>query len=352
MNNVNIIEWSKEELQVPINRSLTLDKYLDLWKRVRSYYDEHGTLFVLKSTEKEQFGSPERRVLQRLLAIPSSRNHTIPAEIVPCTETSIIVMPWLAPVVFVPWHTLDTLTDVIWQVLQGLEFMHENGIAHFDIHITNLALCTEPSLPTSPFPVQESRCYFIDFGGSKELPPPPRGGHGDTCVPFLPFGGHYDPPEGTDSVNPYAYDIYSTGRTAHHICERATMYAVNIPEDGRVRVPPALWVFCEMLSNKDPGVRPTAPQSIMLLQITWRWNKMTQWLYWFAPYHVADEVNLFGWRYIIWLVYSMKQRKRMQRAVHQTRRGQVPYLYRLIFFTCSALLHSILPLYLRPQNNL
>lgn len=109
--------------------------------------------------------------------------------------------------------------------------MHENGIAHFvslcihnanvcclrsvqDIYETNVVVCCEPPLPTSPFPVQESKCYLIDFGSSKELPPPPRGGHGDICVPFLPTGGHYDPPEGKDSVNPYAYDIYCTGRTA------------------------------------------------------------------------------------------------------------------------------------------
>ncbi|KAI0337436.1 hypothetical protein BDW22DRAFT_944753 [Trametopsis cervina] len=236
--------------------------------------------------------------------------------------------------------------------VQGLEFMHENGIAHFDVHETNMVVCSKPSLATSPFPVQVSRCYLTDFGSSKELPPPPKGSHGDICVPFFPMGGHYDPPEGRDDVNPYAYDIYCTGRTALSMCRVANSYALNFQRKGRVRVPPALWLFCEMLSNKDPRMRPTASQSITLLQIASRWNKMTQWLYWFAPYHVADGVNLFGWRYIIWLVYSMERRKRMQRAMHRTRRVRVPYIYRLIFFTCSALLHSILPLYLRPQPNM
>ncbi|KAI0344444.1 kinase-like protein [Trametopsis cervina] len=327
-----------------------------MWKRIRSYYDEHGTLLVLKSVDNELlesagnalFARMEIRALQCLLAISSSRNHTIPAEIISCSKTTIIVMPWLREVTLLPWHSLDTLTDLIWQVLEGLEFMHENGVAHFDIHLDNLVFCSTPPLPTSPFPVEESKCYLIDFGSSKQLPRPPRGDHGDICFPYLPYGGHYNPPEGRDSVNPYAYDIYSTGRTAQNACEIASFYALNLPVKGRVRVPPALWEFCEMLSNKDPKMRPTASQSIMLLRIAWRWNKATQWLYWFAPYHIADTVNLFGWRYMIWLVYSMKRRKRMQRTVHQTRRGQVPYLYRLIFFTCSALLHSVLPLYLRP----
>ncbi|KAI0345825.1 hypothetical protein BDW22DRAFT_1353433 [Trametopsis cervina] len=348
MSDVHIYEWSEEELQIPIHRRLTLHRYQDLQQRVRSYSDEYGTLLVLKPVDKdnEQSARIELRVLQRLLTTSSSRNHTIPAEIVPCSATSVVVMPWLNEITFLSWHSLDTLTDVIRQVLQGLEFMHENGIAHFDIYETNVVVCCEPSLPTSPFPVQESRCYLIDFGSSKELPPPPRGGHGDICVPFLPTGGHYDPPEGKDSVNPYAYDIYCAGRTAWNACERASLYARRIPSKGRVRVPPALWEFCKMLSDNDPRMRPTASQSIKLLQITWRWNKMTRWLYWFAPYHVADEVNLFGWQYIIWLVYSTKRRKRLQQAVHQTRHAQVPYIYRLIFFTCSALLHSVLPLYL------
>ncbi|KAI0337439.1 hypothetical protein BDW22DRAFT_1364065 [Trametopsis cervina] len=354
MSTINLYKWSEEELQIPKDRRLTFYKYQDLWQRVRSFRDEHGTLLVLKSVDpdNEQFARIELRVLRRLLAISSSRNHTIPVEIVPCNETSIIVMPWLIEVTFLPWHSLDTLMDVIWQVLQGLEFMHENGIAHFDIHTTNLVVCRKPSVPTSPFQVQESRCYLIDFGSSKELPPPPRGSHGNICVPLLPMGGHYVPPEGEDSVNPYAYDIYCTGQTALSMCYKASLYAVHIPRNGRVRVPPALWMFCEILSNNDPRMRPTASQSMTLLQIVSRWNKMTQWLYWFAPYHVADGVNLFGLRYIIWLVYSMKQRTRNRRVVHWMQRVQVPYIYRVIFFTYSTLLHSIVPLYLRPQSNI
>ncbi|KAI0337427.1 hypothetical protein BDW22DRAFT_1364050 [Trametopsis cervina] len=310
-----LYQWSEEELQVPISRH---------WKLHR-----------------------DRIVLRRLLAISSSRNHTIPAEIIPCSETSIIVMPCLREAIVMSWDSLDTLTDVIWQVLQGLEFMHENGIAHFDVHIDNLVVCCKPSLPTSLFPVDESKCYFIDFGSSKELPPPQRGGHGDIYIPFLPYGGHYDPPEGRERVNPYAYDIYSTGQTALYMCKMASLDAQHVECKERFCVPPALREFCRILANEDTRMRPTASQSITLLQIASRWNKMTQWLYWFAPYHVADGVNLFGWRYIIWLVYSMKQRTRNRQMVRRMQRVQVPYIYRLIFFTCSALFHSILPLYLR-----
>ncbi|KAI0344455.1 hypothetical protein BDW22DRAFT_1427165 [Trametopsis cervina] len=295
MSGIQLYQWSEEELQIPVDRHWKLYRdRLDMWQRIRSYFDEHGTLLVLKSVDNELLESAgnvlarmEIHALQCLLAISSSRNHTIPVEIIPCSKTTIIVMPWLHEAAFMPWHSLDTLTDVIGQVLQGVEFMHENGIAHFDIHLDNLVICRTPPLPTSPFPVEESKCYLIDFGSSKQLPPPPRGGHGDICFPYLPFGGHYDPPEGRDSVNPYAYDIYSTGRTAQNVCEMASSYALHFPINGRVRVPPALWVFCKILSNNDPKMRPTASQSIMLLRITWHWNKATQWLYWFAPYHVA-----------------------------------------------------------------
>ncbi|KAI0337435.1 hypothetical protein BDW22DRAFT_1349153 [Trametopsis cervina] len=290
-----LYQWSEEELQIPIGRHWKLHRdRLDLLKRVRTYHDEHGTLLVLKSIDNallKSAGGPlstrmELDILQRLLAISSSRNHTIPAEIITCSKTSIIVMPYLREAIIMSWDSLDTLTDVIWQVLQGLEFMHENGIAHFDVHLDNLVVCCKPSLPTSLFPVEQSKCYFIDFGSSKQLPPPPRGGHGDIYIPFLPYGGHYDPPEGRERVNPYAYDIYSTGQTALYMCKMATFYARR-ERDERFRVPPALREFCRILANDDTRMRPTASRSMMLLRITWRWNKMTQWLYWFAPYHVA-----------------------------------------------------------------
>lgn len=90
----------------------------DYWKRIRSYYDENGTLLVLKSVDNALFAATELRVLQRLLATSSSHNHTIPAEIITCNESSIIVMPSLAEVPLLPWHSLDTLIDVIQQLLQ------------------------------------------------------------------------------------------------------------------------------------------------------------------------------------------------------------------------------------------
>ncbi|KAI0344439.1 hypothetical protein BDW22DRAFT_1047967 [Trametopsis cervina] len=219
-SDLQLYEWSEEELQIPIDRRYKLHRdCLDYWKRIRSYYDENGTLLVLKSVDNALFAATELRVLRLLLAISSSHNHTIPAEIISCNESSIIVMPWLAEVPLLPWHSLDTLIDVIQQLLQGIEFMHKNGIAHFDIHPDNMVVCCEPPLPTSPLPVQESRCYFIDFGSSKQLPPPPRGSHGDICVPYLPFGGHFEPPEGRERVNPYAYDVYCMGQSAQNLCE-------------------------------------------------------------------------------------------------------------------------------------
>ncbi|KAI0339852.1 hypothetical protein BDW22DRAFT_1454365 [Trametopsis cervina] len=321
MSTSELYQWSEEELQVPLVRRFRLHRdRLDYWQRLRSYYDENGTLLVLKSVENALFDR-ELSAMRLLLAISSGHNHTIPAEIVPCDKTSLIITPFLYEIASLSWPSLDTLTDGIQQLLEGLKFMHENGIAHFDIHPDNMMVCRKPSLPTSPLPVQEGKCYFIDFGSSKHLPPPPRGGHGDVCVPYLPFGGHFEPPEGRDRVNPYAYDIYCMGKSAHNLCVMVSYYALNEPELACIRVPPALWEFCSVLSRKDPKIRPPTSQTINLLQIAWRWNKMTQWLYWFGPYHLAckfinlsedrDSVNLFGWRYMLWLTHSTRQRKGM-----------------------------------------
>ena len=61
---------------------------------------------------------------------------------------------------------------------------------------------------------QNAVLYFlIDFGSSRLVPTPP-GTQPPALTDYMERdGGHWPPPEGEGMVDPYAYDVYSTGKT-------------------------------------------------------------------------------------------------------------------------------------------
>ena len=59
--------------------------------------------------------------------------------------------------------------------------------------------------------VPQDSIFFIDFGAARILPGGP--GSGVTISDFTSAPGTYPPPEGTDRLDPYAYDIYALGET-------------------------------------------------------------------------------------------------------------------------------------------
>ena len=103
--------------------------------------------------------------------------------------------------------------------------MHENNIAfivgvalditpysnHFqDIKPDNMVLSGRiSSFRGSPIP--KDSIYFIDFGAARILPGGP--GSGVTISDYGSAPGSYRPPEGTNNLDPYAYDIYALGET-------------------------------------------------------------------------------------------------------------------------------------------
>lgn len=57
--------------------------------------------------------------------------------------------------------------------------------------------------------------YFIDFGSARHLATGP--GTDVVIDDYWSGGGHWEPPEGTDSVDPYKYDIWTLGKTLDQI---------------------------------------------------------------------------------------------------------------------------------------
>ena len=95
----------------------SLTKSQDAWGRVCPVTDDNGHRFVIKSVVK---GSPELTNVKTLLDLPSPRNHTVPAEVIDCEKTSLIVMPWLSSVKFLWWMNLDldTLNMLFGQIIE------------------------------------------------------------------------------------------------------------------------------------------------------------------------------------------------------------------------------------------
>lgn len=60
------------------------------------------------------------------------------------------------------------------------------------------------------------QAFYIDFGSSRHMPSGPESGA--VIHDYKRMGGHFPPPEGTDALDPYAYDIYSMGATILDVC--------------------------------------------------------------------------------------------------------------------------------------
>ncbi|KAJ7781697.1 kinase-like domain-containing protein [Mycena maculata] len=142
----------------------------------------------------------------------------------------------------------------MYQLLEGLSFMHEHGIAHGDIHPGNI-LCNSHDFRSSSTscPVFENfklspmfRLAFIDFGASSHFIRPSESCH----VPCLRNTG--PPPEFRapeldhgSSFNPFLADVFSLG---------CVFSRFNLPKV----VPVGYQHLIDDMTNPDPDARPNA----------------------------------------------------------------------------------------------
>ncbi|KAJ6478133.1 kinase-like domain-containing protein, partial [Mycena vitilis] len=138
----------------------------------------------------------ELQIFRHLDALRSdARNHTIALLDVfplPDTEWTIVVMPYCRRFNSPPFHCRDEFVDAMTQYIEGLQFMHEHNVVHFDIAAQNMVmeedrLIQKGSHWTKPhshkgfvghFFSWKNRCslrpalqyYYIDFGLSLYFP--------------------------------------------------------------------------------------------------------------------------------------------------------------------------------------
>ncbi|KIP02951.1 hypothetical protein PHLGIDRAFT_37667 [Phlebiopsis gigantea 11061_1 CR5-6] len=120
------------------------------------------------------------------------RNHCVPIlDHFPDADDAFtyIVMPFLRPVDEPPFETVENVVEFVDQLLEGLVFMHERGVAHRDCAMPNIMMDADDLFPEGFHPVnlndlpdssdeapvlpranRSVNFYYVDFGISVHIP--------------------------------------------------------------------------------------------------------------------------------------------------------------------------------------
>ncbi|KAH8100142.1 hypothetical protein BXZ70DRAFT_1008645 [Cristinia sonorae] len=167
--------------------------------------------YIVKAVEK---GDRELSILPWLLNQPTLSSVILPAEIIECKNSSLIVTPGLSSVARIV-HALgdrrlvERTVDAFLRLVECVEIFHQNNIAHMDIDLENFVFA-DTDICCGPHTFKKDSFYLIDFGATRRFDSGP--GTNIVIDDFREAGGHYPPPEGMDAVEPFAYDIFSLGK--------------------------------------------------------------------------------------------------------------------------------------------
>ncbi|EKM49870.1 uncharacterized protein PHACADRAFT_154503 [Phanerochaete carnosa HHB-10118-sp] len=204
---------------------------------------EDGKLVYIKAVST---GNDEIKIATMLSSPPLNsdiRNHCVPIlDIIEDDndpDVSLIVMPFLRLMDDPPFDTVDDVVDFVDQMLEGLVFIHEQGVAHRDCSRKNIMMDASTLYPQGFHPIRDTLLsdvstdaphlsrsaarvmyYYVDFGISVRIPP--------EVTPKLVtgrLGRDRDPPElrvkraasgGTPTQKPYdpfKLDVFILGNT-------------------------------------------------------------------------------------------------------------------------------------------
>ncbi|KAI9507602.1 kinase-like domain-containing protein [Russula earlei] len=212
----------------------------------------------------------ESRLALILSAIDDPANHSVPIidTFVDSDDEAIsyIVMPFLRLIDDPPFETIAEMLDFVDQLLEGLVFMHSQGVAHRDCSLKNILMDASRMFPQGHHPVERSflhdittvapriprldarvRYYFIDYGISSYFPA------GEQRQLVLGRAGRdQDVPELSNTVpyDPFKVDIFTIGNVLR--CEFQNHYS-------------NLGFFTPLIENmtqRDPSSRPSAEQAL------------------------------------------------------------------------------------------
>ncbi|EIW56499.1 uncharacterized protein TRAVEDRAFT_49325 [Trametes versicolor FP-101664 SS1] len=155
----------------------------------------------------------ELAIYQRLLREPKRPNsHTVPVELI-LDSHPLLIMPSLGELMDVHRYkqTAATLVDVIFQLVEGLEYLHSLHIVHMDMCMDNV-LAANNRHEAVHGNVVDNRLYIIDFDSSRQF----ALGPGVQRAITLPET-QIEKPNGLEHFDPYAWDMYCAGRTLEEL---------------------------------------------------------------------------------------------------------------------------------------
>ncbi|KAG5338875.1 hypothetical protein C0989_005751 [Termitomyces sp. Mn162] len=233
-----------------------------------------GVKVVLKRLDTR---SEELRVAHYLLSpqlAKDPRNHTVPIlDVIPLPNShseALLVMPQLLHFAEIPFVRFGEVVEAVQQFLQGLDFMHENRIAHRDACYMNLMMDPSKVVPRGfhqmkpwshdgvntqfesfeRWSVSPVQYYFIDFGLSGYYP---KGVEYETAtglcgqdrtVPELLVDKPYDA---------FKLDIYQLGNVIVEIIKKYTGLELLLP-------------LARAMTSTNPNDRPSPTQALKMLE--------------------------------------------------------------------------------------
>lgn len=243
-------------------------------KLVDAIHEATGKTVYIKEVETSSKELGIARMLMEEEWISDSRNHCVSVTKIFEDHTkkgvSYIVMPFLRPADTPPFETVKEIINFADQILEGLVFLHEKGIAHRDCVMNNIMMDADKLYPEGFHPVKIDRkpdrtdfakyttrtvakvkYYFIDFGISVYMP-----GDADSKMTTGCLGRDRDPPElaGDSPYNPFKLDIFIIGNMLK----------------GEFQEPFSNLDFFGPLvtdmTRQDPSLRPTAQRALAMWQ--------------------------------------------------------------------------------------
>ncbi|KAI9063416.1 hypothetical protein FKP32DRAFT_1592485 [Trametes sanguinea] len=245
-----------------------------------------GTLVYLKRVRNDSYELPILSYLTSEEMLRDPRNHCIRLlDVFPDPigdGMTIIVMPFLRYIDMPPFEVIDDVLECLDQVLEGLVFIHDHGVAHRDCAFKNIMIDASALYPRGFHPTMQGdlpdmsgvapvlsrsatpvRYYLIDFGISTRFEP------GARRLVVGRDGLDREPPELSATVpyDPFKLDVFLIGNLIRHsFVEEYSNLSMLEPLMNR-------------MINADPAQRPTAAEAHKELKAIRR-NTSTIYKYW------------------------------------------------------------------------
>ncbi|RPD72866.1 hypothetical protein L226DRAFT_614447, partial [Lentinus tigrinus ALCF2SS1-7] len=179
----------------------------------RTYRDPCSPDYAVKVVP---LGCEEVEIYEQLHRLsPASPNHTLPCDVISSgTQQPFLIMPFVDKILNYADNTkwdLLLMLDTFRQVLEGIEFLHHQNIAHMDMY-EGQVLVADEVLAGVHKELEAGKVYIIDFDVSKRL----DRGPGHQHAVELPQCA-CKPPLGMTRFDPYSWDVYCTGKMFNDI---------------------------------------------------------------------------------------------------------------------------------------